>query len=870
MKSRITICTVIICSLVVLAFGQNLKIGEGRLSPRLLNYQGYLTDTLGNPTNDSFDFLFRIYDASSAGNMLWSENQIEVPVLKGIFHVSLGIVSSIPDSVFTKGTNRWLELRFNSQTLSPRTRIVSAPYAYTATHSDTADYARNVTPDNKWIRSGGKVYPYNLTDTVGIRTTLPRYALDVNGVICGGTADTVKAVYGAVLGGYSNLAGDAAADTSAAVCAGYNNSALEKYSFIGGGRQNQADGNFASIGGGYYNSANGEYSLIAGGIDNQTDTAYSVVCGGFDNLAHGMGAFIGGGYFNRADSSYSVTAGGTNNVAGGRFSFVGSGYGDSALGTISVIGGGQYNKALYGAAVGGGEYNQANGSFSAIAGGNSNLAAASYSTIAGGSHNTVNNIYAAVAGGYDNTISGNYAVISGGRADTVNCLYGGILSGYSNLAGDAPEDTAAVVCGGWDNAATGKYSFVGGGQYDTASGIWSTVGGGSRHSAVGDYCGVFSGYNNHAGNDVTDTAAVVCGGYNAMATAPFSFVGGGQNVSATYPYAIVVGGTNNISASNYGFIGGGNNNTIGGTTYSTICGGLSNTTSSGGYNFIGGGTGNNASYSYSTVCGGYYCSATQGNAAVCGGDNNAASGNGSFIGSGYHNCSSGQYSSIPGGFRDTTAGYCGFAANNHAKVMVTDTNSAAFTTSHTIADNQVRAASFSTGTLCFSLDHPKDPMNKILNQYAVGSDEAMLMYTGTAVIDANGHAAVSLPDYFSDISQNPRIQLTGVGGPDIVYVAKDITGNSFVIGGKSGMKVYWTVTAERKDVQARIAYAKTPVVQEKTGDLRGHSLDDDALIGIYDGLQKDHPGEFSFKTEEGRQANEQIKKLPHISEQDNK
>jgi hypothetical protein len=209
---------------------------------------------------------------------------------------------------------------------------------------------------------------------------------------------------------------------------------------------------------------------------------------------------------------------------------------------------------------------------------------------------------------------------------------------------------------------------------------------------------------------------------------------------------------------------------------------------------------------------------------------------------------------------DTAAGYCSFTTNFSTTVLNGHNHSAAFTTSHTTASDQVRAAAFSTGTLVFTMDHPDNPMKEILNQYAVGADDPVLMYNGTAYIAENGRVEVNLPDYFNKINRNPRIQLTGIGTSD-VYVAEEISGNRFVIGGKSNTKVYWQVTAERKDINAEIARIQTPVVQPKTGELINHSLDDDALIGIYDGLNAKKPGMFAFKTEEGRRVHEQSKKM---------
>jgi N-acetylneuraminic acid mutarotase len=166
---------IIIASILLLAvgFSQNSYVNKNkqvRLAPRMLNYQGYLTDTLGNPVaNPAISMTFAIYDAASAGIQKWTETQGTVSVDKGIFSVLLGSVTPIPDSVFTASTYRWLELSVAGQTLSPRTRITSAGYAYSALYSDTSDYARNVpsggVPSGYCILGSTSIAPANYSFT---------------------------------------------------------------------------------------------------------------------------------------------------------------------------------------------------------------------------------------------------------------------------------------------------------------------------------------------------------------------------------------------------------------------------------------------------------------------------------------------------------------------------------------------------------------------------------------------------------------------------------------------------------------------------------------------------------------------------------
>ncbi len=103
--------------------------------PHLINYQGRITDSSGNPLTGSYDITFRIYDAEAAGVLLWQETHTGLVVDKGLFNVLLGSVSSL-DLVFDKAY--FLEIKVGEEVMSPRQRITSSGYAFRAETAENA------------------------------------------------------------------------------------------------------------------------------------------------------------------------------------------------------------------------------------------------------------------------------------------------------------------------------------------------------------------------------------------------------------------------------------------------------------------------------------------------------------------------------------------------------------------------------------------------------------------------------------------------------------------------------------------------------------------------------------------------------------
>ena len=401
--------------------------------PQLINYQGYLTDTEGNPLDDAWvNITFRLYGDAAGGEPLWEENQPEIYVQDGLFNVVLGSNIPIPDRFDLDEVWLGVQVDYDSEML-PRTRFVSVPYAYRVGTVDGA--------------SGGTI-----TSDVNIQNRLNV-----------GLGNTNTGPFAFVAGENNTVSGD--------------------HGTVSGGASNQATNQFATVGGGNDNSASGDYSVIGGGHANISSGVRSVVAGGYANRATSPGAFVGGGAYNYAYADSATVCGGTRNEAGNR-AFVGGGVLNTASGWFSTIGGGAGNSAIGdNSFIGGGLYNSASHNSATIGGGWSNSASGTYSVVGGGTWNTASNWDATVGGGWGNTASGRFATVGGGLHDTASGENASVGGGSNNSA----IFDCSVVAGGCNNHTDGENSAVGGGSNNIAAGLASTVPGGMDNLAEGDY-----------------------------------------------------------------------------------------------------------------------------------------------------------------------------------------------------------------------------------------------------------------------------------------------------------------------------------------------------------------------------------------------
>lgn len=149
--------------------------------PKLINYQGMLTDDGGNPLNETVNITFKIYNDSlsvSESNKKWEEVQSGIQVVNGLFNVMLGRVVAL-DLDFSE--DYWLDLTVGGEHLPDRVRLTSVGYAYRAKVADSATVATSTQTGGGWVDDGIVVRLQDSTDAVGIGTTDPESRLHLKG-----------------------------------------------------------------------------------------------------------------------------------------------------------------------------------------------------------------------------------------------------------------------------------------------------------------------------------------------------------------------------------------------------------------------------------------------------------------------------------------------------------------------------------------------------------------------------------------------------------------------------------------------------------------------------------------------------------------
>ncbi len=183
LAKRFFACFVFLSVVVGLGSFGLLQARAAATPPRIIMYQGRLLNSNGVPVSDTTASVsFALYDASSAGTCLWSNNSPTcasvvartVSLTSGLFSEALGdtaatpAYSAIAATVFANNATVYLEVIVNGETLTPRKPMLAAPYAM---NSDTVD-------------------GYNTTTTGGTSSLIPVTDSNGNLVITGSPQGT--------------------------------------------------------------------------------------------------------------------------------------------------------------------------------------------------------------------------------------------------------------------------------------------------------------------------------------------------------------------------------------------------------------------------------------------------------------------------------------------------------------------------------------------------------------------------------------------------------------------------------------------------------------------------------------------------------
>ncbi len=188
---------------VLLSLNSNAAI-----PPSVINYQGKILEN-GVSASTSLNMTFELFNTSTGGSALYTYTKAVVPS-SGLFSVLIGdsLLNPLDPEIFKNNSELYLQVTVGIETLSPRKRIVTVPYAFNARYLD--GYGVSLTPTNtNYIpvadSDGGFTFG-NVTTTGDLYvsgTVRVGQICDVNGNNCYEVANNLSSVFvGLTVGAY--------------------------------------------------------------------------------------------------------------------------------------------------------------------------------------------------------------------------------------------------------------------------------------------------------------------------------------------------------------------------------------------------------------------------------------------------------------------------------------------------------------------------------------------------------------------------------------------------------------------------------------------------------------------------------------------
>ena len=336
--------------------------------PQEINFQAVLTYPNGAPlANQTVDLSFEIFDGSAGGTSKWGpESHTSVQTdANGLVQVVLGSTVTLDAPVFSEAQSH-LEIAINGNSpVSPRTKLVSVPYAHQAARVESLDSAiggtitsavtveSSLTVENRITvgsfkmedgAAAGRIMVSG-SDGVGSWTDLDEKAWNVWGndgmenshwlgtndsadfriKVNGAQSFKIKYSRGSSNGYYNN--------ESPSIIGGHPTNWISddvNGATIGGGgykdetfgkdRPNRVTGDFGTVSGGTNNKAAG-WASVPGGTNNHA-TGYMSWAGGYNARATHNGSFVWADYrtdtaWSKADNQFKIRAEGGVVLGGG-------------------------------------------------------------------------------------------------------------------------------------------------------------------------------------------------------------------------------------------------------------------------------------------------------------------------------------------------------------------------------------------------------------------------------------------------------------------------------------------------------------------------------------------------------------------------